>query len=163
MRRSCEKDKERERERKTKRERKRLRTNKNLLLVFTLPRVQSIKVHKYIWQSIFFTNALHPTEKTDAFGANLKVVLSARFQLRVGEGEVQTHGGRRVTSRAANLAVAAQKIVHFWMIAWRLEREKNETEKSKLEKLFTADEFERVWTGEQCDQMIRLLFQNLAV
>ena len=163
MRRSCEKDKERERERKTKRERKRLRTNKNLLLVFTLPRVQSIKVHKYIWQSIFFTNALHPTEENDDFGANLKVVLSARFQLRVGEGEVQTHGGRRVTSRAANLAVAAQKIVHFWMIAWRLEREKNETEKSKLEKLFTADEFERVWTGEQCDQMIRLLFQNLAV
>ena len=161
MRRSCEKDKERERERKTKRERKRLRTNKNLLLVFTLPRVQSIKVHKYIWQSIFFTNALHPTEENDDFGANLKVVLSARFQLRVGEGEVQTHGGRRVTSRAANLAVAAQKIVHFWMIAWR--ERKNETEKSKLEKLFTADEFERVWTGEQCDQMIRLLFQNLAV
>ena len=154
---------ERERERKTKRERKRLRTNKNLLLVFTLPRVQSIKNHKYIWQSIFFTNALHPTEENEDFGANLKVVLSARFQLRVGEGEVQTHGGRRVTSRAANLAVAAQKIVHFWMIAWRLEREKNETEKSKLEKLFTADEFERVWTGEQCDQMIRLLFQNLAV
>ena len=133
------------------------------MLVFTLPRVQSIKNHKYIWQSIFFTNALHPTEEHDDFGANLKVVLSARFQLRVGEGEVQTHGGRRVTSRAANLAVAAQKIVHFWMIAWRLEREKNETEKSKLEKLFTADEFERVWTGEQCDQMIRLLFQNLAV
>ena len=161
MRRSCEKDKERERERKTKRERQRLRTNKNLLLVFTLPRVQSIKVHKYIWQSIFFTNALHPTEENDDFGANLKVVLSARFQLRVGEGEVQTHGGRRVTSRAASLAAAAQKIVPFWMIAWR--ERKNETEKSKLEKLFTADEFERVWTGEQCDQMIRLLFQNLAV